>query len=102
MVKQVIWSPEAEKDLTNILEFYFYKVKAKGYAKKLNSIFEYEIEVILKYPLIGKTCNSKNVRVKIAGHYQIIYEITEKVIFVLRIWDSRQNPSKLSEEMRKT
>lgn len=101
MVKQVVWSPEAENDLTNILEFYFYKVKAKSYAKKLNTIFEYEIEVILKYPLIGKECNSKKVRVKIVSHYQIIYEITNKVIYILRIWDSRQNPSKLPLEMRK-
>jgi plasmid stabilization system protein ParE len=43
MVKQVIWSPEAASDLTKILEYYFFRVKAKAYAVRLNEIFESEV-----------------------------------------------------------
>ena len=95
MAKKIIWSIEAEKDLNRILEFYFYKVQAQSYANRLNSIFEQEIELITKFPNIGKLCYSENLRAKITGHYQIIYENTESVIYILRVWDSRQNPSKL-------
>lgn len=101
MAKQVIWSLEAEIDLTKILEFYFYKDFAKTYAKRLNEIFEKEIEQISHYPQIGVSCNSENVRVKIVGHYQIIYENTDEIIYVLRIWDTRQNENRLPRGLRK-
>ena len=70
MAKQVIWSPEAENDLTQILEFYYFKIGAIQYAKRLNQIIESEIEVIIEYPLIGKICNVKNVRVKMEKVYE--------------------------------
>lgn len=101
MAKQIVWSPEAEIDLTKILEFYYYKVQAKTYANRLNEIFESEVKQIGKYPQIGLACNSVDVRVKIAGHYQIIYEITDAKIYILRIWDNRQNPKKLPKSLRR-
>ena len=97
MAKEIVWSIEAENDLTDILEFYFFQVKAKSYANRLNDIFENEIELIQKHPEIGKICNSINVRAKIIGHFQIIYENSKSKIFILRIWDSRQNPLKLAQ-----
>ena len=48
MAKEIIWSIESENDLTDILEFYFFQVKAKDYANRLNDIFENEIELIKK------------------------------------------------------
>lgn len=35
MVKEVIWSPEANEDLKEILEFYYYQVKAESFAKSI-------------------------------------------------------------------
>ena len=90
------YTPEAENDLKAILEYYYFIVQSKSYANRLNDIFENEIEVIRIHPKIGKPCNSNNVRAKIIGQHQIVYENTDSIIYILRIWDSRQNPSKLS------
>ena len=100
MAKHIIWSPQAEIDLTQILEYYFFLVEARDYARKLNSIFEKEIELISKFPLIGKSTNREKIRVKIVGHYYIIYENSTDFIFVLRLWDSRQDPLKLNIELK--
>ncbi len=91
MVRSVRWSPEAERDLSQILNFYFNKVNARKYARKLNNIIEAEIQVIHSYPQIGKESNVQNIRVKTVGNYQIIYEITDLEILILRLWDSRRD-----------
>lgn len=101
MVKEVVWSPEAEEDLIKILEFYYFKIEAKEYAIKLNEIFESEIEVIKLHPKIGVPCNLEGVRSKIIGNYQIVYENADSLLYILRIWDSRQNPLKLDSIHRK-
>ena len=100
MVKEVVWSSIAESDLLGILDYY-YQLEAYDYARKLNEIFAKEITSISKLPFIGKGCNATNVRVKIISHYQVIYEISESFIFILRVWDSRQDISKLTSGHRK-
>jgi len=101
MVRKVVWSSEAEKDLISILEYYFYEVDAKQYARKLDSIFYEQVKVIELFPQIGKESNAENIRIKIVGHYQIIYEVLDTIINILRIWDSRQNPYSLDVGFRK-
>ncbi len=92
MDRTVVWSIEAEKDLNDILDFYYNTVQAKSYAQKLNRIFEKEIMQIKSFPKIGIATNVDGIRVKFVGYYSLIYEITAKIIYVLRIWDNRQNP----------
>ncbi|WP_370591075.1 type II toxin-antitoxin system RelE/ParE family toxin [Salegentibacter sp. BLCTC] len=46
---------------------------------------------------MGKPTDSKNVRIKVVRDYLLIYEIKKNQIFILTIWDSRQNPKKTSK-----
>lgn len=100
MAKQIKWTNQAKADRINILDFYRKRNKSTAYSKKLNRIFIHEIEIITQHPEIGKRSNSANVRVKVSGNYYIIYLIEGDVIYILKIWDTRQNPIRLNKNWR--
>lgn len=95
MAKRIIWTNNAKLDKVDILEYYYHRNKSKNYSKKLNTVFNTELNLISNFPYIGRATLTENVRIKVVGHYYLIYEINEDCIVVLRIWDSRQNPIKL-------
>ena len=71
--------------------------KSNTYSKKLNQLFKESIKIISDFPQIGKLTDDPNTRLKIVKDYLIIYEETETRIFILTIWDSRQDPEKLKK-----
>ena len=95
MAQQIIWTNQAKEDRTSILAYFKNRNQSSIYSKKLNRIFIKEIENISLHPNLGKPSNSENTRVKISGNYFIIYLIDGNLIYILRIWDSRQNPINL-------
>jgi toxin YoeB len=48
-------------------------------------------------PQIGKMTDDPNTRIKVVKDYLIIYEETETQIFILTIWDRRQDPEKITK-----
>jgi len=104
MVKfKVEWSTLARNDLIEILEFYINRNGSASYSKKLNSKIKKSLSLISKNPHIGTKTDYKNVRSLITGDYQIIYEISEEIILVSMIWDTRRNPDdkKLGTRIKK-
>lgn len=95
MVKQVIWSLRAQADRKEILDYWRKRNKSDTYSKKLNQLFEESIRIISDFPEIGRSTDDSKARIKIVRDYLIIYEETETQIFILTIWDSRQDPDKL-------
>jgi len=95
MVRQIIWTERAQKERIEILTFWNNRNKSVVYSKKLNALLKESLQLICKYPLIGKLTNKDNVRIKIVNDYLIIYEITKDKIVVLSIWDCRKNPEDL-------
>lgn len=96
MVKRITWSPKAQKERKEILEYWFKRNRSKSYTKKLNRLFLEAINLIKEYPEIGKPTNLDNVRAKIIRDYIMFYEINDDVLFILSIWDTRQNPENLN------
>lgn len=93
MVKfKIDWSVEARLDLLDILEFYINQNGTATYSIKLNSKINKSIKLIAKNPLIGILSNYDSVRAIIRGDYEIIYEIFEKSILIIMIWDCRRDP----------
>lgn len=89
---KIDWSIEARLDLIDILEYYIQRNKSVTYSKKLNSKINKSIKLISKNPEIGTLTDYDSVRALVNGNYQIIYEIFEKQILVIMIWDCRRNP----------
>ncbi len=96
MAERVIWSANAKHDLKEILAYWVYRNKSKTYSKKLNSLINKAIDEIVLYPKAGKLTIVKDVRAKIVGDYIIFFEERNNKICLLRIWDTRQNPERLT------
>jgi len=95
MVRQVVWTEKAQNDRIAIFTYWNNRNKSVIFSKKLNELIKVSLQIIRKYPMLGTATLKENVRVKVLRDYLIIYEITEKEIIVLTIWDSRQNPNDL-------
>jgi addiction module RelE/StbE family toxin len=96
MAKQIIWTERAQNDRKMILDYWRQRNKSATYSRKLNQLFIEAIRIISDYPHIGKPTNDKSARIKIVKDYLIIYQEMETEIFILTIWDSRQNPEKIA------
>ncbi len=97
MAKQVVWSLRAQNDKKEILDYWRQRNKSNTYSKKLNELFKESIRIIIDFPQIGKVTDDTKARIKIVRDYLMIYEETETQIFILTIWDSRQDPEKLKK-----
>ena len=100
MAKQVIWSLRAHQDKKEILEYWRRRNKSNTYSKKLNELFKESVKIIIDFPQIGKVTDDTKARIKIVKDYLIIYEESDAQIFILTIWDNRQDPAKLEKILR--
>jgi plasmid stabilization system protein ParE len=89
---KIEWSVEARLDLIDILEYYLERNKSVVYSNKLNSKIKRSLKLIAQNPLIGIKSEIESVRALITGDYQIIYEIIDKLVVVVMIWDCRRDP----------
>jgi len=92
MVRQIVWTRRAQIERIEILAFWKEHNQSGTYSKKLNELIRKSLQIISRYPMIGKPTQMKNVRVKVLSNYLIIYETTPLEIIVLSVWDSRQKP----------
>jgi plasmid stabilization system protein ParE len=99
--KQVIWSIKAQQDRVAILEYWIERNKSKTYSKKLFVLFNQAADLISEHPKIGMPTNYGNVRFKIVRDYLLFYEEMENRIEILLVWDSRQDPDKLDDLLKK-
>ena len=92
---RVIWSDRAFKDLDQIDTFLCEKspqASANTILKILDRTRQME-----NFPLSGSPESlMPNHRYLVEGNYRIIYRIDGETVFVVRIFDSRQNPEKVS------
>ncbi len=95
MARRIIWTKIAQEDRKQIFEYWNNRNKSKEYSKKLQSLFKESLLLVKNNPSIGKKSDLKDVRIKIVRDYQLFYQHTKDSIYVLTIWDSRQDPDKL-------
>ena len=93
--RRIIWTATAKKQLQEIFEYFNFKNKSKLYSFKLNRIIQTELKSLLLQSNIGKKTDIVNVRGLLIENYFVFYEINQKDIVILSVWDTRQNPKKL-------
>ena len=89
---KIVWSDIASEKLEEILFFYFVRNDSETYSKKLFKKFMQDIRLLSHAPNIGITTKIKNVRGLIIEDFIVYYEILDKIILILTIWDCSQNP----------
>lgn len=92
MARRLIWSPEARNSRKNIFDYWNNRNKSKVYSRKLNSLFNANLKIVIQLPEFGKPTFREDSKFIIVSHFEIIYKITPNEIVVLDIWDTRQNP----------
>ena len=100
MAKKVVWSLRAQDDRNNILSYWRQRNKSNTYSKKLNLLFKEAVNTIRDFPKIGKLTDDRNTIIKVVRDYLIIYEETETTIYLLTVWDGRQDPAELVKVLR--
>lgn len=96
MPKPIIWSPQADKDLEEILSYL-----AEEWENSVSLKFLNLVDILLKqiannprqYPLIHKSLNIR--KCVLTRHNTLFYRNKRSAIEVVRIFDTRQDPEKL-------
>ena len=96
MHREILWSPLAEKDLGNILEYLTENWDQKVIIRFFNKI-DLAVSQISKvpnqYPIINKKLKVR--KCVVTKQNTLFYREIEKRIEVLRLYDTRQDPKKL-------
>jgi len=90
----IIWSPRANSELKNILEFYINRNGNSKYSLKLLNEIEDILKTLAKSEFIGRLTSDKMTRVVVMDVYLIFYQIDNSRIEILSFWDNRQNDLK--------
>ncbi|MCB8994707.1 MAG: type II toxin-antitoxin system RelE/ParE family toxin [Bacteroidales bacterium] len=97
MPKKIIWSPLSERDFDSILNYLAENWDGIVVQKFISLTFELVRQISInpkQFPLILK---SKKIRkCVLTKHNTLFYRETNKTIEVLRIFDNRQDPKKLT------
>jgi len=96
MTERIIWSPKAEKDLENILDYLF-----ENWGQKITVRFLDNISYLIKqientperYPVINKDLNVR--KCVLTKQNTLFYRVINNKIEILRVYDTRQDPKKL-------
>ena len=96
MVKRVIWSGNADRIFTKILEFYIERNGSKAYSRRLNNEILSLITILSKQPFLGIKTDKKDIRILIKSHFKIFYQIDNDILIIHLIWDYRQSQESLN------
>ena len=95
MAKKIEWTQTSIQDRFTIYHFWIDNNKSDSYSKKLEILFNEAAKLISEFPEIGTETDYPNLRVKVIKSYKLFYINEVDKIQIVRLWDSRQNPSDL-------
>jgi plasmid stabilization system protein ParE len=61
-------------------------------SQKLAYQFRETVKYIAIHNYLGRATNIENVRVTVSGNYLIFYKLSDELVEVITIFDSRRNP----------
>ncbi len=92
--KQIIWSPQAEHEFKETLDFYIRRNGSVTFSVKLLDEVEELLKLLERNPLIGRLSENKETRVLVKDTFLIFYELKAEQIEIVSFWDNRQDPQK--------
>ena len=95
MAKRIVWTLQAKDDRREILTYWFERTGNKKYSQKLAYQFRETVKYIATHNYLGRSTDIENVRVAISGNYLIFYRLSDELVEVVTVFDSRRNPQDL-------
>lgn len=100
MALEVVWTLAAQNDRIKVFEYWNERTRSRAYSQKLNTSIDHRISLIREYPSAGLATDIPGIRFHIIDrHYKLFYKIENKLAFILRFWDTRQDPDKLKPNL---
>jgi plasmid stabilization system protein ParE len=104
VMKKIIWSAFAKKELKDIHDYYKYNISA-SIAQNIKEQIISATLYLLKYPQMGAIETNlitfgRNIRYLVSGNYKIIYVCENDIIHILKAFDCRLNPDKMNENIK--
>ena len=93
MAKVIVWTETAVRDRFRIYQFWLSHNQSQSYSDKLEKLFNESALLIAQFPEVGTKTDYKDIRVKIVGNHKLFYKSKMDRIEIIRVWDTRQNPS---------
>ena len=73
MVRTIIWTEKAQRELLEILKYWNHRNKSKSFSVRLNKLIEEQLNLISEFPKIGRTTDIPNVKLKVVHKYLLYY-----------------------------
>ncbi len=89
---EVKWTSSANRDLIRLHDFL--APVNKSAAKKAVKQLVDEAKLLQSHPLLGVELDAyapRNVQRLVIGDYEVRYEVTEAVLYVLRLWHTKED-----------
>lgn len=85
MSKEIIWSLKARNELIDILEYWIERNGSNNFSSKLHTLINENLELLLRFPEIGKETDITHVRVRPIQNYLLYYIFDDSSLYVLTI-----------------
>lgn len=95
MAAKLTWSERADRELHDILCYWENRNGSPTYSTKLYGLINHSLEMVCSFSLSGQMTTTEGVRSVIVKDYRILYELRPDEIYVMTIFDTRQDPKKL-------
>lgn len=97
MTKPVVWSTKAKQDLVRVISYL-----EQNWSAKVARIFLQKVDLLVKhlasndgmFPFVQKSRGIK--KCVVTKHNSILFRLNKQQIEIIRLFDTRQNPNKLS------
>lgn len=94
MAKTIIWTPEAEKTLDDIIDYidqHWSQKEVRNFIERVDRVTDH----ISRHPLSYRSAGKEDVReALITKQNLLLYRISGEIIYLLYFWDTRRNPAK--------
>jgi toxin ParE1/3/4 len=101
MEMKVIWAESARIQIENIFQYYKENVNTETSRKVVERIIDrtIQLELFAESGTIEPLLKSRKFKYRylVEGNYKIIYRIEKNYVFVVNVFDCRQNPVKIKK-----
>jgi toxin YoeB len=98
---KVIWTETAVRQRRGIFEYWNKRNQSTRYSERIRVLVSKRIELIKKNPTSFLSSEYNDTYVAVIEHFCLYFKVVKEGILVTAFWDSRQDPDKLLEILKK-
>ena len=98
---KVIWTETAVRQRRGIFEYWNKRNQSTKYSERIRVLVSKRIELIKKNPTSFLSSEYNDTYVAVIEHFCLYFKVVKEGILVTAFWDSRQDPDKLLEILKK-